>query len=131
MSFGFWLRTAVGLIAITQILRWFILEYEFPIFLNDKFAFSLDIPIWISYVMYLIVFFFITRYIKQNWFELGNGSKVGLALIVCGGLSNFIERLLVGHVVDYIFISTGVLNLADFYIFVGVGVLLIFRSHHH
>lgn len=53
-------------------------------------------------------------------------SKLGFLLIITGGVSNIIERTFTGKVIDYFFIANGVLNLADFYIF--IGIILIFAQ---
>ena len=48
-----------------------------------------------------------------------------LFLIASGALSNLIDRIARGGVVDYISVPAGgVINLADIFIFVGVGLLI-------
>jgi len=54
----------------------------------------------------------------------------GLAFFVAGGLSNWIDRVTDGHVVDFIImragpLHTGVFNVADVAILVGLGVLFV------
>lgn len=54
--------------------------------------------------------------------------KVGLALVMAGGLGNTLNRLVRGYVIDFIYFSIKgfpVFNLADFYIFIGMGILVI------
>lgn len=126
-TFGFWLALIAVLLTTTQLLRWFVLSQSWKIFLNDKFAFSLNIPAAISYILYLIVFSFIFRYLYLNWSSLTQTAKLSLVLVLTGGLSNLIERIWYGHVVDYIFVANGVLNLADLYILFGVVMLLATR----
>ena len=53
----------------------------------------------------------------------------GIAFFVAGGLSNWIDRLAHGHVVDFIVmrlgpLRTGVFNVADVAIMAGLGLLL-------
>jgi signal peptidase II len=62
--------------------------------------------------------------------------KIGaLALIAGGGISNLIDRLINnGAVVDFLNIGigtlrTGIFNIADFLILVGIALILIFHSH--
>ena len=55
-------------------------------------------------------------------------SAVGLVLFVAGGLSNWIDRILRGSVVDFLNVGigslrTGVFNLADVAIMLGAGLL--------
>ncbi len=60
-----------------------------------------------------------------------SGSLVGLGLIAGGGLGNWLDRLLhAGTVTDYVSLGvgplrTGIFNLADVCVMVGVGVLLL------
>ena len=60
-----------------------------------------------------------------------SGSLVGLGLIAGGGLGNWLDRLLhAGAVTDYVSLGlgplrTGIFNLADVCVMVGVGVLLL------
>lgn len=126
-SFGFWLFFSLALISFAQIVRWWVLTHNFSIFKNDKFAFSLDVPILISYSLYVIVFFFILKFLYENWFNLSLVTKLGFTLILCGGASNLVERIMFGYVVDYFFIGSGVLNFSDLYII--VGAILVFISY--
>jgi signal peptidase II len=53
----------------------------------------------------------------------------GLALFVAGGVSNWVDRVLHGSVIDFINIGvgplrTGVFNVADVAIMIGVGIVL-------
>jgi len=55
---------------------------------------------------------------------------VGAALVAAGGVSNWVDRLLRGSVVDFIVIGigplqTGVFNVADVAIMLGVGMLMV------
>jgi len=54
----------------------------------------------------------------------------GLALFVAGGVSNWVDRVLHGSVIDFINVGvgplrTGVFNVADVAILTGVGIVLI------
>ncbi len=124
-SFGFWFVNLIALLAITQLTRVFILQSNWNLFLNEKFAFSLDIPISIIYILYVVVFSSIVWYLIKQWKFLTFFGKLGFVLILSGGLSNLGERIYFGYVVDYIFLLNGVLNFADFYIFIGVLLVLL------
>lgn len=55
--------------------------------------------------------------------------KLGLSLVLAGGISNLYDRLVRGYVVDYFSIqwkhlSKVVFNLGDFFIFLGAGLYL-------
>ena len=68
--------------------------------------------------------------------KLGPGQVAGYALIVGGGLSNWVDRALNdGAVVDFMNmgigpVRTGVFNVADVAIMVGIGVLLLESWRH-
>ena len=58
------------------------------------------------------------------------GHKVGISLILGGGLSNLYDRLKRGYVVDYFSVNVKglkkvVFNLGDIFIFLGTGILLV------
>lgn len=130
-SFGFWLLFSFLIIAAAQVVRWWSTENNFPIFKNDKFAFSLDIPILVSYLLYLGVFYFIIKFLYQNWVHSPVVIKLGFVLILCGGISNLFERIKFGFVIDYFFIANAVLNIADLYIIGGaVLVFISYKSRH-
>jgi lipoprotein signal peptidase len=62
--------------------------------------------------------------LKFQWGALTRLSRFAWALIVAGAVSNIGERLLLGSVRDYIRLSTGIFNLADGYILMGMFILL-------
>ena len=72
-------------------------------------------------VFVLIISLWGHRYLaKTSW------SKWGLSILLAGTLGNLIDRILLGHVVDYINIYIfPVFNLADICIDIGVGLFLI------
>lgn len=47
-------------------------------------------------------------------------------LIVFGALGNFLDRVFFGHTIDYIRVATGIFNIADFIILIGL-LALFFR----
>lgn len=131
-SFGFSLQvffSALVLLTTTQIIRFLVLHYDQQVFLNDKFAFSLNFPITIIYILYVLVFATMGYYLVRHWNYLATRSRLGFIFILSGGLANLGERIYFGHVVDYIFILNGVLNIADFYIFLGVVLVLTSRNN--
>ena len=90
-------------------------------------AFSLPLSggILIGLIVLLILgfVFFSCRYL--NWQEPLTG--VLSAFVIGGALSNLADRILLGHVVDFIQIWLyPVFNLADTFIFLGVLILVVF-----
>ena len=69
-------------------------------------------------------FVYLYRHIKGSLWLL-----VGLTLIISGGIGNFIDRVRQGFVVDMFhldFMNFAIFNVADIYLTVGVGLLLIY-----
>lgn len=129
LSFGFWFLIGAMLFVLTQLVRWLVITTEQQIFLNDKFAFSLNVSTPLMYSLYLVAMLFIGHYLVTNWNKMYAISKFGFLLIITGGVSNVIERIFNGKVVDYFFIANGVLNLADFYIIIGIILIFIQRGY--
>jgi lipoprotein signal peptidase len=53
---------------------------------------------------------------------------MGIGLIVAGAISNFVDRVLWGATIDYLRVLTGVINLADCVIVVGVVLPLLSKE---
>ena len=73
-----------------------------------------------------IIFIFIPMYLYEDF----NFTHVFTSIFLGGAIGNFIDRLIRGHVIDYISIRfkrfrTAVFNLADLCIFIGIiGILV-------
>ena len=98
--------------------NWFGWEYMG----NTGVAFSLPMPnivllIITPLVLLGVSYFLVSRKKKSNIFIFG-----GL-LFLLGAVSNYIDRVLFSVTIDYLRIVTGVINLADVMIVVGVVVL--------
>jgi signal peptidase II len=79
----------------------------------------------------LLMIVLLTIAIRKNW---TGWTAVALGLILAGGLSNLIDRLVRGSVVDFIEIGlgslrTGVFNIAD--VAIGAGVCLFLWAGSH
>lgn len=69
-------------------------------------------------------------FIKIKWKELDNISFISLSFIIAGGISNLIDRIFRGYVIDFInvkFIDFPTFNIAD--IFVVIGIIIIFITY--
>jgi signal peptidase II len=71
--------------------------------------------------------------VRYQWSRL---AAIGLILFVAGGVSNWIDRVAMGSVIDFLNIGigsfrTGIFNVADVAIMTGVAVLLLdhYRAH--
>jgi len=111
---------------IDQLTKHFVLkEQSALVFRNENFAFSLELPSFLMYLTYIILLGLLL-----NWFVKKENKrildKLGFVLIFSGAISNIGERILNGFVIDFIHIHTGVFNIADFFII--LGILLLFFS---
>ena len=103
---------------------------------NSGAAFSmLENQQWFFTIITLIAmgaaFVYLYRHIKGSIWIL-----LGLTLIISGGIGNFIDRLRQGFVVDMFhldFMNFAIFNVADIYLTIGVGLLLIYllREESH
>ncbi len=101
----------------TRFLGW---EY-YP---NTGIAFSLPFPNWLLVVVTPILITLLVFWILQKK-KILLTTYLGLFLVTAGALSNFIDRLFFAVTVDYLRVFTGVINLADILIVVGVGLLIL------
>lgn len=76
----------------------------------------------------ILIIYAILKIILNKKYKLEENIKLGLSLILAGGIGNLIDRIFRGYVIDYIDISNlfnfAVFNIAD--ICIVIGVLLVF-----
>lgn len=70
--------------------------------------------------------------IRSRW---SGWRAFGLTLFVAGGLSNWVDRVVHGRVVDFLNVGlgplrTGVFNMADVAILLGVGIVIAYEFRH-
>jgi signal peptidase II len=99
---------------------------KFGLAKNYGIAFSLPISGWclisfIVIVIFILVYFWLKAFIQKNiWF------LTSLTLIIVGAISNLIDRLRFGYVIDYIDVPWfTVFNLADSLITIGAAILIL------
>ena len=138
------------LITLDQVVKWYVVKViplggmrsfipkvvSLTYLKNSGAAFSrLENQQWFFTIITLIAmgaaFVYLYRHIKGSIWLL-----LGLTLIISGGIGNFIDRLRQGFVVDMFhldFMNFAIFNVADIYLTVGVGLLLIYllREESH
>jgi len=92
---------------------------------NFFFAFSLKVPAPLMYVVYFIGIASIAAYLFKHHQNLSKTDFLAWTMILAGAVSNVGERIVLGYVRDWIHIKSGVFNLADGYIILGILILLI------
>ena len=138
------------LITLDQVVKWYVVKViplggmrsfipkvvSLTYLKNSGAAFSmLENQQWFFTIITLIAmgaaFVYLYRHIKGSIWLL-----LGLTLIISGGIGNFIDRLRQGFVVDMFhldFMNFAIFNVADIYLTIGVGLLLIYllREESH
>ncbi|MFD1329072.1 signal peptidase II [Mycoplana ramosa] len=84
---------------------------------------------WFIVGLRLVVVAFVTWLWRQTPKERGL-AHAGYALIIAGALGNLVDRILFGYVIDYVLFHTAtwsfaVFNLADSFITIGAGIILL------
>jgi lipoprotein signal peptidase len=97
------------------------------IFENHNFAFSLPMPAVLMYGIYFVAICTILIYFYRAYQKLVIFEQLAWMLILAGAMSNVGERTIFGFVRDWVYIYTGVFNLADGYIILG-SLILFFYS---
>ncbi|MFZ1815222.1 MAG: signal peptidase II [Rhizobiaceae bacterium] len=78
---------------------------------------------------------FILLAVWRSLDHLRLGAHVGFTLVMGGAIGNLIDRLRLGHVVDFVLVHAGnwsfaVFNLADAFVTVGAGLILLDEFLH-
>jgi len=91
---------------------------------NQNIVFNLEIHqtllyIFIFVILAILIWFLIRNYQNKNIFFI-----FSISLIIVGALSNLIDRLFFGYVIDFLsFFNYSIFNLSDVYIVVCVGFI--------
>lgn len=120
----FWFSLTALLIIIDQISKLVATSLGWSVFFNNQFAFSLPVPVPVIFLIYFFVLSGMVYYIYSSWLRLSPQQKFAWSLVFAGGISNIAERIILGHVRDFIYLVDGILNVADFFILFGLIVFL-------
>ena len=111
---------ALSLLVVDQSIKNFFIrspQLSEGVFINQKFAWNLPIPNSVIIVLMIVVILFLIFLLIKKF-------QLYICIILAGALSNLIDRIIYGGVVDYIHTPFGgVINLAD--IMISLGVILI------
>jgi len=119
----FYVLFGLGLIFLDQLSK-YIAAHQAAIFRNYNFAFSVALPVWLMYIYYFLILAVIGWYVRSRYRIFSGPEKIAWILISAGALSNIGERLTLGYVRDFIYFGSGVFNIADFFILLGIALLL-------
>lgn len=90
---------------------------------NPGIAFSIPIPNTALVIATPLIILGLALWLAHKWKK--RIFSFGLILILVGAVSNFIDRVIFGLTIDYLRILTGILNLADVAIVIGVALLVL------
>jgi len=114
----------IAIFLLDQLVKYYFLYSGAPIQKNTGVAFGLlqegsYLVLLILFILIILIFFMLT---ESNIFPM--------SMVVGGGLSNLVDRLLRGYVIDYLFLDPlPVFNLGDVAVALGVFLLIYgFRS---
>ena len=135
MSVRLWMG-ALFLIGLDRVIKWFVASRPFfwqagllkiaPVY-NNGIAFGL-FSVWPAWVLLLVNFILILAlfFMLSGSGRLNGPVSIAAMLILAGAIGNFIDRLFIGSVVDYIHIAGfPVFNFADAMISTGVVIILL------
>ncbi len=96
-------------------------------FFNKGVAFSLSIPYQVTLIfslpiIILVLYLLITEWKKENKNLL---LLTAWSLIFAGAISNFFDRIIYKHVIDYFLITTAIINISDIMIVMGLILYLL------
>jgi lipoprotein signal peptidase len=93
---------------------------------NTGGAFSTPVPILFLVIFGLIALIFLGTLVDYAWCNNYKYKLWGAGLMFIGGVSNLIDRVFAGGVVDMFHLTTGLsFNLADVYLIAGAVLLLL------
>jgi signal peptidase II len=97
---------------------------------NSWVAFSFPIEwILLKVLTVVLITWIIIFYYRYEWQKEVTAVKIGYGLVIGGAISNAIERIFVGHVVDFIWVKYfAIFNLADVSITIWAILLLLIYS---
>lgn len=124
-----WVALVLLFIIIDQLTKLAAVRFSWSIFYNNNFAFSLPVPLVLMYLIYFFILASIAIYIYRTWKRFSNQQKFAWCLVCSGGLSNIGERIVLGSVRDFIPIINGMWNIADFFILIGLVLLLVSQRY--
>lgn len=99
---------------------------------NIGVAFSLPIRgITLQVLTILLIGWIIYQYVREEYSKKSRLLDFWYTLILSWALSHAYERIFVGHVVDFIAVKYfAILNFADIFISIGVGLLLLYYIYY-
>jgi len=99
--------------------------FKFSFYQNKNIALSIPLKTWIYYVLFAFLSIWLIKNLVRFYKEQNLQIFLGTELIVVGAISNLIDRIKNGFIIDYIETIFSVFNLADVLIVAGIVILII------
>lgn len=133
----------ISLVLIDQIIKMLVVQFIAPTsgitlingvlsltYLENKgAAFGLWNSRWLLIGVNIVIIFVIIKLLRNKTYDFTKQMKTAYSLILAGGITNLIDRLFRGFVIDYIDINElfyyPVFNLADICIIVGILIVVV------
>ncbi len=98
--------------------------FEFSLFTNPNIALSIPLKGMLLYLLLIIILFYLASRLIRSYQRRQAINVLGFELVLVGALSNILDRLGQGLVIDYFNLPFfAAFNIADLMILVGLGVL--------
>ncbi len=99
---------------------------QISLFRNTNIAFSLPLPQVVTIILVIIILILLCIVWWKSLLKKNSWQLLATSLIILGALSNLIDRLVFGYVIDYINVFFWpVFNLADSMIVIGVIIYIL------
>ncbi len=123
-------KIVIGLLIIfaDQVMKYLIRQYDGFYICNSGIAFGISIPSYIRWSLTGIMFLGLYFLMKKSANYGVRAYKLGVIFILSGAVSNIIDRLFFGCVIDFIDIKIfnyPMFNVADIFIFIGASYIFI------
>jgi signal peptidase II len=133
-SFVLWAFVFFFAVALDQYTKWVVfgsrdathfLSLAVMHFQNHALLFGISLPAYLVVPMYSALLVVLLYYLWSSFSDMQLWQRAGWVLVLAGGVSNFLERLVLGYVRDFVVIASGIFNLADAFIIIGVVLVLL------
>ncbi len=96
---------------------------------NRNSALGIKFPLFILIFLSIIAIFFLVALLKKAYKNNNFISIFLLSTVIVGAISNLIDRIYFGYVIDFIEISKfSIFNIADIFIVLGVFILILLET---
>ena len=100
--------------------------FSLEFYQNPGIAFGIPLPSWLFFLLTALILIVLGYFAKEYYREKDSLGLFALVLIIVGAISNIIDRLRFGYVIDYLNIAFWpVFNIADIMVIAGVAILLV------